>query len=336
MRKKMKNLRMIGLQYGMITVMLQRTLLVVTLLLSATTQACQVPVFRYALERWQPAPYLLRMPSGSALPQAQEPVNLELETDPALTRLELHYPAKKHEDRTKMIWNAAATAENLRAIYSSPARRELRARLLRGQSTVWLLVESGDASKDEAAALTLNKALDNATKTLRLPTGVLTREQLKDPAKKHENADVLQSELPLKIEFTVLHVKRSDPAEAVLLAMLTHLESDLADYTGEPMAFPIFGRGRVLEPLIGKGIHEANVLEQSTYLCGACSCEVKELNPGMDLLLAVDWEPVDTTPKLEIVRAAPQIDQPEPKTVGIIVCSLGLVAAAIWCLRRRL
>lgn len=82
------------------------------------------------------------------------------------------------------------------------------------------------------------------------------------------------------------------------------------------MAFPVFGRGRILEPLIGKGIHEGNVLEHSTYLCGACSCEVKDQNPGIDLLMAANWDPVDTSPEVELVTITPQGTQShaEPST----------------------
>jgi len=53
---------------------------------------------------------------------------------------------------------------------------------------------------------------------------------------------------------------------------------------------PVFGRGRALTALSGFEV-SANVLSQAAaFLCGACSCEVKEMNPGKDLLLAANWE----------------------------------------------
>ena len=77
---------------------------------------------------------------------------------------------------------------------------------------------------------------------------------------------MLRSDLPLKIEFSILRLQRSDPEEAALLAMLTHLENDLGGFASEPMVFPVFGRARVLEPLIGAGITHDNVLEHASYL----------------------------------------------------------------------
>ena len=55
------------------------------------------------------------------------------------------------------------------------------------------------------------------------------------------------------------------------------------------MLFPAFGKGRVLPPLIGAGISEENALADCGYLCGACSCQVKNQNPGMDILVKADW-----------------------------------------------
>jgi hypothetical protein len=72
----------------------------------------------------------------------------------------------------------------------------------------------------------------------------------------------------------------------------------------------VFGRGRALEPLIGRGIHPDNIMEVSSYLCGACSCEIKDQNPGIDLLLAANWDPVDNAPKIETVRIEPAAPAP--------------------------
>ena len=49
-------------------------------------------------------------------------------------------------------------------------------------------------------------------------------------------------------------------------------------------------RGRVVVPLIGKGITTDNLGEIATFLTGPCSCQVKALNPGVDLLMNCDWQ----------------------------------------------
>ena len=298
---------------------LLRPLLLLTLL-PALIWACQVPVFRYALERWPAEACRLEVgPGGGAeadaaralLRQAvadpRAPLNLELQEAAGLApgTLALQAPAAAGETARPPVWQAPLTPATARLLADSPVRRTLRERLLAGESAVWLLLESGDAAKDAAAAGRLAQALEAAQASLQLPEGVLTPEQARQGQSAGKPEDVLQSEVPLRLAFSTLRLSRQDAAEAVLIAQLLRVEDDLADYAGEPMAFPVFGRGRVLEPLIGAGIHRDNVVEHAQYLCGACSCEVKALNPGMDLLLAAAWGPADTLPEPETVRIEP-------------------------------
>lgn len=42
--------------------------------------------------------------------------------------------------------------------------------------------------------------------------------------------------------------------------------------------------------MIGAGITADNIQEYAEFLVSACSCEIKEQNPGFDLLLAADWD----------------------------------------------
>jgi hypothetical protein len=347
-KRKMKNRGMGGLHYGMRLSGYCKTGLVLGVLACGAARACQVPVFRYALERWEPGVYQLRAPAASGLALAGKEVNAEMELAPGVERLELRYPAGLRQAAEEPVWTGAATAEMVGRVMDSPARAEARKRLLEGESAVWVLVESGDAAKDEEAARVLEAGLRAAEGKLALPDGVITQEEAAavDPARRRENADVLQSDLPLKIAFSLLRVKRDDPAEEVFLAMLTGIEPDLGEYAGEPMVFPVFGRGRALEPMIGKGIHEGNVLEAAAYLCGACSCEIKEQNPGIDLLMAADWAPAEGAPKLETVAIQPAeatVAAPEKGSAageggirwGYVAGGLGVLLLAVWLLRGR-
>ncbi|MBM3854290.1 MAG: hypothetical protein FJ399_14210, partial [Verrucomicrobia bacterium] len=90
------------------------------------------------------------------------------------------------------------------------------------------------------------------------------------------------------MSFSTLRLSRRDEAEGVLVQLLLHTEPDLAA-SREPIAFPVFGQGRVLHALVGRGINAENIDETAHFLTGACSCVVKEENPGSDLLFAVDW-----------------------------------------------
>lgn len=283
--------------------------------------ACQVPVFRFALERWEADPYQVTVfpgPSGtfSETEQAaidylesQEPdrlnpatsgvaANLDLEIaeapaeGAATAKLRVTYPQRIRGYEMKPIWEGDLTLEKARRLIDSPARRELAKRLLSGESAVWLVVEGADAAANDAAVATLEEAIGKAKETLRIPDGVMTRQE----AESAENFaavnsdDILRSHVPLKIDFSVLRISRDDPAEALFLPMVLNIEDDLGQFAKDTMVFPVFGRGRLLEPIIERGIHIDNIMEYGAYICGACSCEVKDQNPGLDLLVAADWE----------------------------------------------
>ena len=327
--------------------------------------ACQVPVFRFALERWAPDPYQVMVspgPSGEFSETEQQAIdflksqqpdrlrtdptgvsaNLEVEISEApaegavASTLRVTYPERIRGYEMNPIWEGPLTMENAQRLVASPTRRELVKRLLSGESAVWLIVESGNAELDNAAEITIKEAIAEARDTLRVPDGVMTRQQ----AESAENFaavnsdDILRSEVPLKIDFSVLRISRADSAEAMFLPMVLNIEDDLAQFEKEPMVFPVFGRGRLLEPLIGRGIHVDNVMEYGAYLCGACSCEVKEQNPGMDLLVAADWETALHGSEVVIDKVLPPLEgtgilaQAKAETETSIDNSSGNAAAA--------
>jgi len=150
--------------------------------------------------------------------------------------------------------------------------------LLDGRLGVWVLLQCGDTNRDRAAEKLLNSELKKLEKTLTLPEAVSTE---------------AVSHLPeLEISFSTVTVSRDDPREQVLVQMLSSTEPDLVDYADQPMAFPVFGRGRVLYALVGEGISSVNIQEASAFLAGPCACEIKDLTPGMDLLISADWQSV--------------------------------------------
>ena len=70
---------------------------------------------------------------------------------------------------------------------------------------------------------------------------------------------------------------------------LLALEPDLRE-SKEPIVFMIYGRGRALFSCLGKGIHRDNLIQDVEFITGACSCTVKEQNPGVDLLMCYNWD----------------------------------------------
>lgn len=107
-----------------------------------------------------------------------------------------------------------------------------------------------------------------------------------------------------KIAFSVLEVSKKDENERLLISMLLGSEPDLHNLK-EPMVFPVFGRGRALYVLVGEGINRENIAEACYFLVGPCSCQVKGMNPGVDLLMTVDWEGRLFTETVEDVELPP-------------------------------
>lgn len=280
---------------------------VMSLLVSmpALVNACSVPVFRYALERWMPDYYeavlihrgqvaendpalsLLQGEVSELLnlylskidldssPEAQEQLKGLLGGDipQTLPAVAIWYPSNK--GRAAPFWVGEFTPEIVSALIQSPKRKELGERLTKGQSGVWILVESGNAEKDKATLQLLEQELETATREL--------KEQLP--------AIIDESEMPgLTFEFSTLTISRSDPKEQFFLAALLNSEPDLQQYAAEPILFPVFGRGRALYALVGQGINAENIRDAIGFLTGPCGCEIKMLNPGVDLPMAVNWD----------------------------------------------
>jgi len=278
--------------------------------------ACNVPVFRFALERWRPDPYRAvlfhRGPLSDSDREQVQPLVEQQETgvanlafrtvdvsqldaesvddaadaalfaaisttdgEPALPLLVVQYPA--HLKIQKPVWTGAPGREALAQLTDSPVRQQLARRLAEGQTAVWLVLESGQSEQDNAAAALVEAEIKKLEQELELP-------DLTDAPE-----DAIAAGAPLKIAFSVLRVRKDDAAEQALVAMLIGSESDLAERT-DPMVFPVFGRGRALWALIGPGITAKNIHDSAGFLVGPCSCEVKELNPGFDLLLSANWD----------------------------------------------
>ncbi len=256
--------------------------------------ACDIPVFRYALERWPPDSYRLTINAHGALGKEHRAVlellqkqelanvlvtrqksNAKRKESSELPWMVLRAPVIAGHDR--VIWSGRLTEANVKKMIDSPARQELARRLLSGAGVVWLLLESGNKARDDKAAEVLKKALADLSRALRLS---LTDAPPDDPDPDDRKP----------IAFPIIRLTHADPAETVLVSMLMGTEGDLSDYAGQPMAFPVFGRGQVLWALVGKGINKNNIAEACEFLCGPCSCQVKAENPGADLLMMVDWE----------------------------------------------
>jgi hypothetical protein len=271
--------------------------------------ACSVPVFRYALENWRPDLYGVYILHDRPLSKEAEQAAARLEAGAVtgeglanlrvvrvdvtkeksavvaalrkeaktLPRIVVAYPWS--EGPLRPVWSGPVTAAAADLVLDSPARGKLGTRLVAGDTAVWVLVECGDAKNDDAVVAGLRKMLEEVPKKVEVPDVDA------------ETGDAGVRTLPVR--FSVLRVSRGDAKEAFFLATLLCSEPDLGKYAGEPVFFPVFGGGRSLYALVGKGINVENVLETTDFLIGPCGCQVKRLNPGTDLLLAAAWDSVE-------------------------------------------
>jgi hypothetical protein len=242
------------------------------LLLATSAFACSVPVFRYALEHWDADAYRVTAPKGAKVPENY------VVTTGAEPKIELRQPASARNDA--VIWSAPFSEANVAVLVDSPARKQIAERLANGESAVFVFLESGDATKDATALKMLEERIDYLGGVMNLP-------KLDDQDIKNGLVSIPGD--GLRLAFSIVKVKRDDPAEAAFVAMLLASEEDLRGFN-EPMAFPIFGQGRALYALVGKGIRPETIDEAAQFLIGSCSCQVKEQNPGMDIAMAVDWK----------------------------------------------
>ena len=271
---------------------------------------CSIPVFRYALEHWIPEPFIVHIFSSSPLDESQQALLKELEELGKNANIRLKVSegqnAESNESRsmvqlysnrdsawmavettkkvgglTQVIWDAPFTKEKVKQLLVSPVRKRICDGLADKDSVSWVFLESGDLAVDDAKFARLESELHRLENVIKLPE--IDAADLKDLSKSPEE---------LKIQFTAHRLSRSDSSEAAFVSMLLATESDLREEfdKGTPMAFPIFGRGRVLYALLGDGIAASTIEEASRFLAGACQCTVKADNPGVDMLVSFDWD----------------------------------------------
>ncbi len=301
------------------TLLLTRVLLTILLLCGvvAAPWACDTPVYQYALTRWQASSYQVRIFHRGALSAADRTtvtalrhnadmlhanlqvitVDLAVKPDAAqhaqftaqhgmqLPWMAIYYPPQGSacedagtcplpvETALPLAWAGPFDADTATALLDSPLRRQLTRLLLTRETIPWVMLDSGNRRKDDAAAYRLQSELAK----LRAAPPVIASAAGQDVA------------APVRLTFPLRRVSRTDPAERMLIELLLSSESGLRGLQ-EPIVFPIFGRGIVLYALAGAGINGANIRTAVEFMTGACSCEVKAQNPGIDLLMATDWE----------------------------------------------
>lgn len=286
------------------TIMRLATLL--TLICTSGACACTIPVFRYALDRWEADKFHLVLPASVAQDatmqdllrplRANGKANLDISSssDPAATAAEL----RSSRNSDQLVWSGALDKNSLDALLESPVRQKIVEHILAGDSVVWIIAESG-SPLDTAKAEHIEKRLRFLEQVAALP--------VQDP---NDPDSQLGPGPALKLKFTMLRIRRGEPSEQPLLRMLTGPGGEI-DSSSTSFAAAVFGRGRVLGAWPLDVLDDAALEDVSMFLVGRCGCRMKNENPGWDLLLNVDWEQALVTAGLaaqSVVNSAPVVE----------------------------
>ncbi len=283
---------------------------------TSVATACNIPVFRFALERWRQDAYEITVETDGEISPADAEFLKQLKLasqaaggaqfavggghseEPRSTLTHGNFVllhkmsdspegAKAKPSRITVTGTVgprrvefySGTFEQARrdALLSSPVRDELTRRLLAGHAVVWLLVRSADAERSDEIRERLTETFAELERQIKLPDGIGLP------------GSELHSEVPLVVKFSVVEIDPSDSRESFFAGSLIGFREQ-SHRDGQPLLIPVFGRGRALEVIPADDVTDALVKDVSLFLSGACSCQVKEQNPGFDLLLSIDWD----------------------------------------------
>ncbi len=301
------------------------TIVIAALLWAASASACNVPVFRYALERWHNDLYHVVVFHNADLSADDKQrvdaigqrssteggtANLEVTTvdlteplPPGLEALRKTIPedaplpfvllqARMGREKTVTVWEGPLAETNLDSLTHSRDRQEIVDRLLKGHSAVWVVLPGQDELATHNTVNLIETELNRLQDELPLPEGI------------GQQGSEVYSEVPLTLRFSVLVLKPGPEADALLPGIFRRVEPAAAA-EGQPLVAPVFGRGRAVDVIPGDKVDEATVEDLSRFISGACSCQVKEQNPGFDLLMSVPWNS-----RLFASTVQPPVDQP--------------------------
>lgn len=293
--------RSVAALWGMVTVLL-------ALAGPLPVSACSVPVFRYALERWPADLFEVDVFYHDQLTTSDRELVSRLEDQAVVNggRVNWEVVLCRWEDTlasdlvavrdslgvidqptvvlrrpggrrgSPIVWQGALR-EISSDLWSSKTRTSLVDRLSSGDSIVWLVFRGHDAQHAEQAVAMLRAEFPRLTEEITLPMGVGLP------------GSELLSTVPLAVQFSVLEVDTREAAEAHFRRQILSGQTvAIADH--QTLIVPVFGRGRAFSVFTDETLDADAIAETTRFLCGACSCQVKQGNPGFDLLLDVDWE----------------------------------------------
>ncbi len=255
------------------------------LLMAATRlQACDTPVYQYAMYSWQPDPYHVYYfyRAGEAPGRDTAANELLAAGGSGHNANVLFHAVAVQADGTvarnyERVWRGHRAGDLPLHVVSS-GRAELFSGRLDLQAATQLLESpkrtelAGELSSGTAGALLVlaDRTAGDAENALAVA----------------RRAAAAESDGERRV--AVVTVQRDDPTERWLVRQLLSIEDDLPQIRGS-MVFGVFGRGHALPPYIGGGVTVAGLRDLIQFMHGPCACELKVSNPGIDLLMSWNW-----------------------------------------------
>ena len=271
--------------------------------LGNTVFSCTVPVFQYALERWNQSYYDgVIFYKGNLTQKEQEAfnnfqdmlhrnnstLNLRLErldiaaepekyqqllqgvTSKDLPALALWYPHQKGQ--SKPFWFGGCQMSVLSNIVGTAKRREISDHLISGSPIVWVFVTPPG---QKVLSKPLNRLKENISKTVT------------EMKQEYQFKSILENGGD-QVSFPVVTVSADSPEESVLISMITGL--DEVSSVKKPVVIPVFGRGRALTTFTADKINKDMIYNIMSFLLSPCACQIKMASPGTDMLIKANWQ----------------------------------------------
>ena len=259
---------------------MKRKYITLILLAGLISMACTTRVSEWILLNGLPNQYTLVYFHNKALSESIKNQNQNLAEQISTANIQFRTVNRKkiakpyyelyYKDR---FFSKYKTVDELEGLTSSPLRETIAEELMAGKLCVMLYLKTDNDEKDEKGLNALHNVIASS------PFGNIIR---------------------------VVELSRNSRTEHHFTSLLLSVEDDLKDIQ-EPMLFGIFGRFKVLEPLLGKGISEENISLMIDYFTAECSCLIKDNLPGTDILFTDKWENPQTALLNKIIDDNPQL-----------------------------
>jgi hypothetical protein len=252
----------------------------ILIIMAILSLACTTKVSEWMLLNSNADRYLLVYYHKGAIPESVRLQNQELEKRTNRANILFRQVLKENTERPyyalyykNRLFSEYGDYHTLNGITDSPLRDKIAGELMEGKLCVMLYLTTGNPGKDQIGLQVLKKSIAAS---------------------------------PFRNIISMLELNRNNMEENHFVSMLLHAEEDLKDIR-EPMLFGIFGRFRVLEPLLSKGISEENIHLMIDFLTADCSCIIKENLPGISILYGGSWENPQPAMVNKILDENPQL-----------------------------